>query len=108
MACVAAHEIYFTKIRKVKKMTDVIKLDLKSFQDMCKTIEELTQENQELKLDNDFLQRQVNALRLNNRAVTEERNQLADKLNRMSIWDLSPDAQEEAGHLLARSLLGGK
>ena len=43
---------------------NIIKLDLNSFQDMCKTIEELTKENQDLKLDNDFLQRQNKALKL--------------------------------------------
>ena len=32
---------------------------------------------------------------------------LTKKLQNVTLWDLSPEAQEEAGHLLAKSLLGG-
>ena len=74
----------------------------------------LREENQQLKVDNDFLQREnkrlnrmKTGLMLNNSALTQERNELIEKLNKVTIFDLSPEAQEEAGHLLARSLLGG-
>lgn len=57
----------------------------------------------------------IRALKLNNSALTVERNNLIEenrelkhKLNNVTLWDLSPEAQEEAGHALARSLLGGK
>ena len=32
---------------------------------------------------------------------------LTKKLQNVTLWDLSPEAQEEAGHALAKSLLGG-
>ena len=80
--------------------TDYIKVDIASFQDMCKRI-------QELEARNEFLERMVQGLKLNNQELTKERNALQDKLNNVSLWDLSPEAQEEAGHALARSLLGG-
>jgi len=57
----------------------------------------------------------IRALKLNNSALIVERNNLIEenrelkhKLNNVTLWDLSPEAQEEAGHALARSLLGGK
>lgn len=56
----------------------------------------------------------IRALKLDNSALTTERNklieenkELKEKLNNVTLWDLSPEAQEEAGHALARSLLGG-
>ena len=72
---------------------------------MCKTIEELTNENQDLKLDNDFLQRQNNALKmrcsdycLRNKKLEEE---IADmKFTRNYLTG------EEAGKAFARELLG--
>ena len=96
----------------------------------------------ELQTRNKFLERMVNALKQNNRELTEERNRLCDKniilsgelatfqlrcgdleeenealdkkiheledkLSNVTLWDLSPEAQEQAGRALARSLLGG-
>ena len=56
----------------------------------------------------------IRILKSDNKALTIERNnllqengQLKNKLNNVTLWDLSPEAQEEAGHALARSLLGG-
>ena len=56
----------------------------------------------------------IRALKSDNSALTTERNELIKenrelkyKLNNVTLWDLSPEAQEEAGHALARSLLGG-
>ena len=68
----------------------------------------LEYENESLKARNEFLERQVNALKLNNQALTRERNDLVNRLNNVSIWDLSEEAQEEAGHMLAKALLGGR
>ena len=55
----------------------------------------------------------IRALKLDNSALTTERNklieenkELKEKLNNVTLWDLSPEAQEEAGNALARSLLG--
>ena len=61
---------------------------------------QLREENQSLKIDNDFLQRQNNGLRLKLQSITS-----------MSMFEFANaycnDAQlEEAGHAFARSLLG--
>ena len=72
-------------------------------------------ENEELHARNEFLQRQVNALRLNNRALTEERNALIDELatiKRMSMFEFgnkysTPEQQEADGRAFAKALLGG-
>ena len=78
------------------------------------SIEDLILENEALEVRNEFLEKCVKALKLNNAKVTTERNELLEenrclknKLNNVTLWDLSPEAQEEAGHALARSLLGG-
>lgn len=79
--------------------------------------------------------RMIDGLKLNNQKLTQERNELIDKnmllsselayfksrcadleeenqelqnrLDNVTLWDLSPEAQEQAGRALARSLLGG-
>ena len=40
--------------------------------------------------------------------LKKENAALTKKLQNVTLWDLSPKAQEEAGHALAKSLLGGK
>jgi hypothetical protein len=74
----------------------------------------ILESNNELARKNERQTRFIKALKLNNSALTVERNnlieenrQLKHKLNNVTLWDLSPEAQEEAGHALARSLLGG-
>ena len=91
-----------SKPTKVKRMTEnIIKLDLKSFQDMCKTIEELTNENQDLKLDNDFLQKQNNCSKYCLQ-VQELESEIADmRFTRKYL------TSEEAGRRFAQELLGG-
>lgn len=98
-------------------MTDVntITIEAQSFQDMYEELETLRTENEKLILENERLNRMKRALMLNNGRLISERNDLQyevdrlnSKLNNISLWDLSPEAQEEAGHMLARSLLGGK
>lgn len=46
-------------------------------------------------------------LKEENRHIKAKNLALTKKLQNITLWDLSPEAQEEAGHLLARSLLGG-
>ena len=71
-----------------------IKVELQGFQDLCKHIKELEEENK-------HLQEEVTRFKAKNLALTK-------RLQNVTLWDLSPEAQEEAGHALARSLLGGK
>ena len=113
MTCAATHDINTST-----KTVEVIRM---------KT-ENREQSIEELQARNEFLQRMVNALKLNNRELTEERNRLCnkniilsgelayfqtrcaeleDKLNNVTLWDLSEAEQEKAGRALARSLLGG-
>ena len=46
-------------------------------------------------------------LKHENTQIKAKNAALTEKLQNVTIWDLSPKAQEEAGHLLAKSLLGG-
>ena len=66
--------------------------------------EMLVKENNELLLENQRLNRMKRGLMLNNSRLTTERNDLQaevdklnSKLNNVTLWDLSPEAQEEAG-----------
>ena len=94
------------KTEKVKRMTEnIIKLDLNSFQDMCKTIEELTKENQDLKLDNDFLQRQNNALKMRCSNYCLQVRDLEAEIKDMK-FTRNYLTGEEAGKAFARELLG--
>ncbi len=87
-------------------MTDeIIKLDLRSFQDMCKTIEELTQANQDLKLDNDFLQKQNNALKLRCSKYCLQVQKLESEIADLKFTH-NYLTSEEAGKAFARELLG--
>ena len=94
------------------------------------SVKDLILKNEELQARNEFLERCVEALKLNISAVTLERNKLVDKVHfldqkcnayhkevleitSMDMWEFAnlycSEAQlEEAGHQLARSLLGGK
>lgn len=46
-------------------------------------------------------------LKEENRRFKAKNLALTKKLQNVTLWDLSPEAQEEAGHALAKSLLGG-
>lgn len=118
----------------MNRETNHIKVEAKSFQDICAELEQLRAEKQELILEshklikeleeeNQHLRDQLSrttrfkmGLKLQNRKLTQERNQLADELDNiksMGMFEFGNtfcnDAQlEEAGHQLARSLLGGK
>ena len=60
----------------------------------------LTAEYEQLKKDNKILSDELTYFK-------ELAADYEDKLNNVTLWDLSPEAQEEAGRALARSLLGG-
>lgn len=83
-------------------------------------VKNLILENEALKEENKQLQERLKrserikeGVKLNNGKLTLERNELLkencklkNKLANVSIHDLSPEAQVEAGHLLAKDLLG--
>ena len=94
-----------------------------------KSVKDLIQENEALTARIEFLQQENKRLLKEHRDLTEEVKwlkrqntamkfrcsdysqkimELEDKLQNVTLWDLSPAAQEEAGHALARSFLGGK
>lgn len=114
-----------------------VKIEAKGFQDLCNRIKELEAENKKLILENEEyhemlksemdknqdlnrqLERQVRfkmGLKFSNRRLTQQRNELQEELDTiksMGMFEFGNtycnDAQlEEAGHQLARSLLGGK
>lgn len=105
---------------------NIVKIDTQSFIDMCQKIELQESQIKDLKLENEILRdenesyfetqeslilevrelrKMVDGLKINNSKLTIERNRLVDKLNNVTLWDLSPEAQEAAGHALARDLL---
>ena len=78
-----------------------------------KSVKDLILENEALEARNEFLEKCVNALKLNLSKTTQERNEAIDKLHKiqnMSMWDFadkycSEDQLEEDGRLFARELL---
>ena len=68
----------------------------------------LLEANREITDENSFLKRQNTGMKFRLRDYSQKIMELEDKLQNVTLWDLSPEAQEEAGHALARSLLGGK
>ena len=78
-------------------------------------IKDVLIENEGLQARNEFLQRMVNALKLQNAELTKERNALIDELTtikRMSMFEFSntygtAEQQEADGRAFARALLGG-
>lgn len=59
------------------------------------------------------LEKLKNSLKVDNQRLTEDRkilirkvNELDNRLANVSLWDLSPEQQEAAGHALANDLLG--
>ena len=88
-----------------ENIENIVKIDIPSFQDMCKRITELEKENKQLKADNQILgneltyfkeyaadlenevnrkERMVNGLRLNLKSTTAERNEYCKKCNALS------------------------
>ena len=83
---------------------DYIKVESKSFQDMCAKIIALEKENQEIKVDNDFLQRQNAACKFRCREYATKVHELE-----LEVADLRFThkylTSEEAGTQLAQELL---
>ena len=82
--------------------------------DSHRVIKELEEEIESLRAENKRLNRFIKALKLNNSALTLERNQLVDELDSiksMSMFEFgnrycSSESLEADGHAFARSLLG--
>ena len=114
-----------------------VKIEAKGFQDLCNRIKELEAENNKLILENEEYHEMLKSemdknqdltnqldlqvrfkmgLKFSNRRLTQQRNELQEELDTiksMGMFEFGNtycnDAQlEEAGHQLARSLLGGK
>ena len=82
--------------------------------DSHRVIKELEEEIESLRAENKRLNRFIKALKLNNSALTLERNQLVDELDSiksMSMFEFgnrycSSESLEADSHAIARSLLG--
>ena len=81
---------------------------INSSKTLSKRNHELLKEHRDLTDENSFLKRQNTGMKFRCRDYSQKIMELEDKLQNVTLWDLSPEAQEEAGHALARSLLGGK
>ena len=121
----------------MKDELNYVKIEAKGFRDICTRMAELEEENRQLQsqiteqakeLTNfiseiedleyqvDKLNRMKNGLRINNSALTLERNTLLDELTRiknMSMFEFgntycSSESLEADGHAFARSLGVGK
>ena len=80
-----------------------------------RSVKDLLLENEALEARNDFLERCVRALKLNNAKLTDERNQYLDELTTikgMSMFEFgnkygTEESLSEDGRAFARALLGG-
>lgn len=71
------------------------------------TFLEIQEENAHLKEQIDSLREENTRFKAKNLALIKRCQKLQEKLDNVSLWDLSEEAQEEAGRQLARELLGG-
>lgn len=71
------------------------------------TFLEIQEENTHLKEQIDSLREENTRFKAKNLALIKRCQKLQEKLDNVSLWDLSEEAQEEAGRQLARELLGG-
>lgn len=69
-------------------------------------IQNILLENEAVHEENDCLKKRVEILTVERKNLLQENNALKKKLDNLTLWDLSPKAQEEAGHALAKDLLG--
>ena len=104
------------------KNIEICKIEANGFQDLCNRLGELEKENEELQARTDFLQRCVNALKLNNAQITKERNDFIERnlelqkelcdIKDMSMFEFgntycSDESLEADGKAFAKALLGG-
>lgn len=106
----------------IENIENSIKIESKGQRDLILQELRIRKENQQLKKDNQLLsdeltyfkercadlEEQMNDLQSENTHFKAKNLALTKRLQNITLWDLSPEAQEEAGHALARSLLGGK
>ena len=96
-----------------KNTENIIKIDIKSFVDMCQKIETLTAENEQLKDENETLFetnedliKEIRDLKSRCSALSEENIKLSSEIRDMKFtrkyW-----TSDEAGCKFAESLLGG-
>lgn len=71
------------------------------------TFLEIQEENAHLKEEVTSLREENTRFKAKNLALIKRCQKLQEKLDNVSLWDLSEEAQEEAGRQLARELLGG-
>ena len=90
-----------SKIRKVKEMTRELKLD-----EVLEELYFLREENQQLKVDNDFLEKQNRALKLRCGKYCLENRKLQEEIQDMK-FTRKYLTSEEAGRRFAQELLGG-
>ena len=64
-----------------------VKVEATGFQSICDRLAELEKENEALTARNEFLERMVNGIKLNNSKLTQERNAYLDEL--MAIKNMS-------------------
>lgn len=100
-------------IKMTKNIENIIKIDIKSFVDMCQKIETLTAENEALKDENETLfetnEDLIKEIRdLKNRCsiLSEENSKLSSEIQDMK-FTRNYLTSEEAGRKFAESLLGG-
>jgi len=104
-----------------KNTEKYVKIQTQSFIDMGKKIELLESHVAALRAENEILRDEnetnfetcndliqtIRTLRLENEKLHQEiEDEIAKRIANLTIWDLSEEAQAEAGHALARSLLG--
>ena len=106
---------------------NIVKIEAKGFQDLCKHFAELEEKNKQLEKDNRILsdeltyfkeysadlenevnkkERMINGLKLNNSSLTLERRELIAKIQDMQNTRKYLTA-EDAGKAFAQELLGG-
>ena len=86
---------------------DFVKIETKGFYDLCNRLKELEEENQSLRLDNYFLQRQNTALKMRCSKYSLEIKELSDELDDLKFTH-NYLTSEDAGKAFAESLIGGK
>ena len=89
-----------------QKELTFIEIEAKGFQDLCNKLADLEQENQSLRLDNDFLQRQNAACKLRCGKLAIQVKELESEIADMKFTHKMLNS-EEAGRAFARELLGG-
>ena len=94
------HMTLLKQTSEVKRMTEKLKLS-----EVLEELYYLREENQQLKVDNDFLQRQNNACKLRCSKYAIENQQLRDEIADMK-FTRKYLTSEEAGRRFAQELLG--